>query len=58
MHYHRPARFNFLKYILFIYLLCVFTHPVAHVEVRGQLVGIGVLLPPSGSQGSNSALQS
>lgn len=28
-----------------------------HMKVRGQLVGIGLLFPPDGSQGSTSGCQ-
>jgi hypothetical protein len=52
----------FLQFILLLLLLCEWVRrlhrcPRAHVDVRGQLVGIGSHLSPCESQGLNSTCQ-
>lgn len=48
----------FLFFLNHIYLVCIYAHTHhAHAEVTGQIVGLGSLLLPCGSQGTNSGHQ-
>lgn len=45
LHLLRPVHFYFSVLPLFIYFLCMYRHVCHNVHVRGQLIGVNLLLP-------------
>lgn len=53
---HACIKFHFLFQVFNFYYVCLCVHPSTHVEVRGQLVGFGSLLPPWRSWDQSQAI--